>query len=232
MTISRPWILVCVLLATVPGYLTRAPRSPAGDLPEWGWGRMGSLDSRIERAQRRMDDLREISRDSWRYAPSGRAYEFRPPIPADPPKFRAKLAPTMQFPVARDPAMVYYRWGKELFRMGKFAAARGQFLQALRLNPRKGECYSFLGQIYLEQDKNYALAIDHFRRALACCSPTTRHISLYYLALAYEAVANTGAALKTWEEYFQICPKGTNWETEAKKHYAALRTAPVPAPTP
>ena len=120
MKISRPGILVCALLATAQGYLDRSPRSPAGDLPEWGWGRGGSLDSRI----------------------------------------------------------------------------------------------------------------DHFRKALACCSPSTRHISLYYLALAYEAVANAGGALKTWEEYFRICPKGTNWETEAKKHYAILRTAPVPALTP
>jgi tetratricopeptide (TPR) repeat protein len=192
------------------------------------------MDTRIERAQRRMDEMREISRDSWRYTPSSHANDFRAFIPYEPPKYRPKGLPGIRLPVPfpRDPAMPYYRRGKELFRQGKFAEAREQFLQALRLNPRKGECYSFLGQIYLEQDRNYPLAIDHFRKAISCCSSSTRHISLYYLALTYEAVKNTETALRTWEEYFRICPKGTNWETEAKKHYAALKPAPVPALTP
>lgn len=174
----------------------------------------------------------EIGKDSWRYQPSSRANDFRAPIPYEPVKFRPKGPPVIQFSFPRDPAMPYYRRGKELFRQGKFAEAREQFLQALRLNPRKGECYSFLGQIYLEQDKNYVLAIEHFRKAVACCSSSTRHISLYYLALTYEAVEKTDEAMWTWEEYFQVCPKGTSWETEAKRHYAALKTAPVPAPTP
>jgi tetratricopeptide (TPR) repeat protein len=125
-----------------------------------------------------------------------------------------------------------YQQAKDLFREGRYAEAKEMFSKVARRSPRLGECHGYLGQIYLEQEKNYSRAIEHLIRAVRYCQKDHKHISLYYLALAYEGAGRRSEAVKTWEEYLKVCSRGSSWESQAKEHCAALKTTPVPARTP
>lgn len=129
-------------------------------------------------------------------------------------------------------ASLLYQQAKDLFREGRYIEALDSFERVARRDPRFGECHGYLGQIYLEQEKDYPRAIEHLTRAVRYCQRDHKHISLYYLALAYEGAGRRSEALRTWEKYLRICPKGSSWESKAKEHCAALKTVPVPARTP
>ncbi len=124
-----------------------------------------------------------------------------------------------------------YLKAQELFQAGRYAEAREMFIRVSFRQPLLGECHGYLGQYYLEQEKDYSRAIDHLTRAIRNCRPDHRYISLYYLALAYEGAQRKAEALKTWEEYLKHCPKGSSRVPEAMRHIEALTAKPVPAPT-
>jgi tetratricopeptide (TPR) repeat protein len=125
-----------------------------------------------------------------------------------------------------------YLKAQELFRAGRYAEAREMFIRVSFRQPLLGECHGYLGQYYLEQEKDYSRAIDYLTRAIKNCRPDHRHVSLYYMALAYEGAQRKVEAVKTWEEYLKVCPKGSSRETEAKKHIEKLTAQPAPTPSP
>ena len=133
--------------------------------------------------------------------------------------------------------------GRELFLQKKYVEAEHLFQEALRLFPEWIPTHSYLGQIFFEYHQDYVRAIHHLE--IAAQHPYYRQIALYYLAQAYAGAGETRRAWETWQEYFEICTPGTEWETKAREYAAAVKVSletetpppeaagpPSPSPSP
>ncbi|GAB4341994.1 MAG: hypothetical protein Kow0089_16810 [Desulfobulbaceae bacterium] len=134
-----------------------------------------------------------------------------------------KTGGTGQDPVLDNPARADYREGRELFSRGEYGAAAMAYHNALRGFEEQGDeqgvanCSDRLGDVCVAREE-YALALDHYRRAYAICEKEHDIFSMTSLnrkiAGVYKRTGELDKALallfEIFDHYSQLRdPKGT-----------------------